>query len=280
MKVKPFVLIDDGQGGFRVFSKKVIEVPVEFIMPGSSQPRTVFGDEELMELAESIKKYGIIQPVILKKEQYGTYTLIAGERRTRAAVMAGLKKVPAIIRDDNEKDAAILSLVENVQRENLSYIEEATAYKRLMDEYGFSQQEIAKHVGKKQSTISNKIRLLALPEEIIEELTKNRLTERHARALLKITDSDLRKLILKRVVDNELNVRQTEKLIEDMLSKSEEEKRRRSKICYINYKVYLNSIRRTFGEISQIEKNAKFFQEEKEDFVEVRILIPKNREAI
>ncbi len=263
-----------------IFSKKVVEIPIELIAPGSAQPRTVFRDEELMELAESIKKYGIIQPVILKKEQYGAYTLIAGERRTRAAVIAGLKKVPAIIRDDDEKDAAILSLVENVQRENLSYIEEAAAYKRLMDEYGLSQHEIAKYVGKKQSTISNKIRLLALPEDIIGVLAENRLTERHARALLKISDSELRKTILKRVVDNELNVRQTEKLIEDMLNKSEEEKRRRSKICYINYKVYVNSIRRTFGEISKLEKNAKIFQDDKDDFVEVRILIPKRREAI
>ena len=258
-----------------MFSKKVIDVPIELISAGEAQPRKVFGDDELQELAESIKEYGVIQPVILKKDKAGQYILIAGERRTRAAILAGLKKVPAIIRDEDEKNAAIIALVENVQRENLSYIEEAVAYKRLMEDHGLTQQEIAKYIGKKQSTVSNKVRLLTLPEDLRESLVENKLTERHARALLRVHDDEMRRKILKRIIDNELNVRQTERIIEEYLKKEEEEKRRKAKICYINYKIYLSTLRRTFGEISRMEKNAKYFQQDLGDSVEVKIIIPK-----
>lgn len=258
-----------------MFAKRVVEVPIDLIVPGESQPRTIFRDEELLELAESIREYGVIQPVILKKDKQGIYSLIAGERRTRAAAMAGLTKVPAIVRDETEKNAAIIALVENVQRENLSYIEEATAYRKLMDEHGLTQQEIARYIGKKQSTVSNKIRLLSLPEDIREKLSENRLTERHARALLKVHDTEMRKRILERIITNDLNVRQSERLIEDFLRKAEEEKHKSTKKCYISYKVYLNSIRRAFGEISRFEKNARIYQEDLGDAIEVKILIPK-----
>ena len=135
------------------------------------------------------------------------------------------------------------------------------------------------YVGKKQSTVSNKIRLLALPEDIRDILAENRLTERHARALLKVPDEEMRKTILKRVADNELNVRQTEKLIEETMRKTEECKRKSNKVCYINYKIYLNSLRKAFGEINKVEKNARYFQNDIGDFMEVKILIPKKKEA-
>ena len=228
--------------GDDMFLKKISEIPLDAIIPGKGQPRKTFGDEELRELSDSIRKYGVIQPVILKRSGYGKYTIIAGERRTRAAALAGLRKIPAVIREEDEKDSAILALVENVQREDLNYMEEAEAYKRLMDEHGLTQQEIADRVGKKQSTVSNKIRLLALPEDIRESLAEHRLTERHARALLKVDEPEVRRTVLKRVIDNGLNVRQTEKLIEDLMKKTEDERRRLNKVCYINYKIYVNSI--------------------------------------
>ncbi len=259
-----------------MYRRKVTEIPLSMICANPSQPRKIFQEEELSELAASIQEFGVIQPIIVKRDKLGKYMLIAGERRTKAAALAGLTKIPAVIREEDEKNTAIIALVENVQRENLSYIEEAYAYKNLMDEHGLTQQEIAKQVGKKQSTISNKVRLLTLPPDIQEVLAENKLTERHARALLKVTDEEARRNILKRVVDSELNVRQTEKLIEDFLEKSEEEKRRSNKICYINYKIYVNSIRKAFGEICTVEKNAKYFQEEKDGFVEIKIIIPKN----
>ena len=167
------------------------EIDVELIRPNPDQPRKQFEQAELEELCESIREFGIIQPLIVKKDRE-EYILIAGERRLRAAVNLGLKTVPALVREATVKESALIALIENVQRENLSYIEEAQAYKRLITEHGLTQTEIARKVGKRQSTISNKLRLLALPEDIQRILAENRLSERHARALLRIEDDALR----------------------------------------------------------------------------------------
>ena len=256
--------------------KKVTDVPVDLIVTNPDQPRKCFGEEELLELKDSIVKYGVIQPVILKKQNNGPYILIAGERRLRAATMAGLTKIPAIIREADDKDAAIIALVENVQRENLGYMEEAQAYNRLMEEYNLTQGEVAERVGKKQSTISNKIRLLSLPKDIQKALIENKLTERHARALLKIPDDETRRVVIEKIISHGLNVRQTEKFIEDVLEKQQEEQRKKNKISYISYKLYLNTIRKTFNEIFQVEQGAKYTQEDKGEYYEVKIVIPKN----
>ena len=250
------------------------EIPVDSIIVNSDQPRKIFQDEDLEELCSSIKEFGVIQPIIVKKVG-GKYLLIAGERRLRATIMAGVDKIPATIRDADERDSALIALVENVQREDLNYIEEAMAYKSLMDDYGLTQSEIAKKVGKKQSTISNKIRLLSLPEEICHALTENKLTERHARALLKIADNNQRKQILKRIIGHNLNVKQSEKLIQDFLTKTEEERRKREKLSFINYRIYINTIKKAFNTIQEVEDGAKYFQEDKGDHLEVRIIIPK-----
>jgi len=255
--------------------KKVSEIPVDIIRVNPDQPRKNFGEDELYELCDSIKKYGVIQPVIVKRDYSGGYILIAGERRLRASIMAGLMKIPAIVREADEHDTAIIALVENVQRENLGFMEEAIAYNRLIEEYGMTQSDLAECVGKKQSTISNKIRLLALPEDIREALVNNRLTERHARALLKLGSDELRRYVIERVVSHGLNVRQTEKLIDDILEKQQEEQRKKNKISYISYKLYVNSIRKTFNEIFQMESGAKYTQEDKGEFMEVKITIPK-----
>lgn len=255
--------------------KKVSDIPVDLIEINPDQPRKIFAEEELLELTESVKKYGVIQPVIVKKNNAGSYVLIAGERRLRASILAGITKIPALIREADEQDSAIIALVENVQRENLGYMEEAQAYNKLIEEYGMTQSEIALRVGKKQSTISNKIRLLALPEDIQDALISNRLTERHARALLKLKEDELRRYVIERVVSHGLNVRQTEKLIEDILEKQQEEQRKKNKISYISYKLYLNTIRKTFNEIFQVENGAKYTQEDMGEYFEVKITIPK-----
>jgi len=252
-----------------------LEIPIDLVSANPDQPRKVFEDKELTELCDSIKEFGIIQPIIVKRDNKGMYQVIAGERRLRAATLAGLKKIPAIVREADEKDSALLALVENVQRENLSYIEEAFAYRRLMEEYGLTQAEIAKRVGKQQSTISNKIRILSLPPDIQKVLAESQLTERHARALLKVNDDKIRKVILNRIIEHGLNVKQTEKLIEDVMAKQEEEKRKGEKLRYINYRIYLNTLKKAFSSISDVEKNARYYQEDKGDFLEVRIIIPK-----
>ena len=254
---------------------QVIMVPLEKIEANPQQPRKIFKDEGMEELTGSIKEYGVLQPIILKDEKE-RYTIIAGERRYRAAQLAGLEKIPAIIKTMETKEAALIALVENVQREDLNFLEEARAYKKLMDDFNLTQGEIAEKVNKRQSTISNKIRVLSLPEDIQEQLVDNRLTERHARALLKIPDDEDRKQVMERIVANGLNVKQTEKLIEDVLTKKEEALRKRRKVNYISYKIYLNTIRKAFNQIKEMENNVKMSQEDKGDFLEVKILLPKN----
>ena len=255
---------------------KVVQLSIGEIFANPDQPRKVFKDEELMELSASIQDYGVLQPVIVRPWEDGRYILIAGERRYRAARLAGLKRIPAIIRNMEEEEAALVALVENVQREDLNYIEEAKAYKRLMEDFNLTQGEIAQKVGKQQSTISNKIRILSLPEEIQVVLTEHKLTERHARALLRLSDGEDRKKVISRIVKNNLNVKQTEKLIEDVLRSKEAQISKRKKINYISYKIYVNTIRKAFGQIQEMEKGAKFSQEDKGDFLELKITIPKN----
>lgn len=254
--------------------KNQTEIPVDRIVINPDQPRKIFLEKELEELCTSIREFGVIQPIIVKQTG-DRYMLIAGERRLKACIMAGLKKIPAIIRNADEKDAALISLVENVQRENLNYIEEATAYKSLMEDFGLTQGEIAKRVGKQQSTISNKIRLLSLPESIRVSLTEHQLTERHARALLKIPEDTQRKRVLDKIVAHNLNVKQSEKLIDDFIAKAEEERRKSEKLRFINYRIYINTIRKAFTSIHDVEEGAEYFQEDKGDHLEVRIIIPK-----
>lgn len=256
--------------------RKIVEIPMDLICANPDQPRKTFKDEELEDLKNSIQEYGVLQPILLKKDKYGLYIIIAGERRYRAAQKAGLTKIPAIVKEATDKDAAVMALVENVQRENLSFFEEAYAYKRLMEEFKLSQNEISKKVGKQQSTISNKMRILALPPAIQEKLYQGRLTERHARALLRLESEQLMEKVLDKVIKDGLNVKQTEDYIEETLLIHEAERKKRNTIRYINYKIYVNSLRKVFGEILTMEKGARFYQEDKGDLIEVKITIPKN----
>lgn len=245
-----------------------------------NQPRTDFEDDVLDELSESIKEFGIIQPLIVKRVNKDRYELIAGERRLRAATRAGLETVPVIVREADEQQSALIALIENVQRENLSFLEEARAYKKLMEVHGLTQTMIAQKVGKKQSTISNKLRLLSLPDDIQKVITENKLTERHARALLKVEDEEMRHYIIERIIKNNLNVTQSEKLINDILSKQENSRHGGERIHFINYRLYVNTVKKAFATIFESEKNAQFFQEDKGDMVEMRILIPKRSENV
>ena len=199
-----------------MFIKKTMEVPVELIKANSEQPRKNFAEEQLIELRDSIKEFGVLQPLILKREVNGDYLLIAGERRLRAAMMAGLDRVPAVIKDASDEEVSLIALVENIQRENLGYIEEAKAYRNIMEKYGMSQLALSEKLGKNQSTISNKIRLLSLPKDIQDILVENKLTERHARALLKIEDDQMRRVVIGKVLKHGFNVKQTEKLVDDI----------------------------------------------------------------
>lgn len=259
--------------------KKSSDIPIHLIKANTQQPRKNFEEEQLMELKESIEEFGVLQPLLVKKEADGFYLLIAGERRLRAAMLAGLEKVPVIIKDVTDEELNMIALVENIQRENLGFIEEAKAYQYLMETYGMTQNMLSEKLGKKQSTISNKIRILNLPEEIQELLVENKLTERHARALLKIEDDDQRRAIIEKVIRYGFNVKQTEKLIEEYLAKREVQEKEKNKIKHISYKLYLNTLKKTFHDMNLTEKGATFSQEDMGDDLKITITIPKELEV-
>jgi len=263
-----------------MFIKKTMEIPVTLIKANKQQPRKVFKEEQLIELRDSIKEFGILQPLLLKREAGGGFLVIAGERRLRAAVMAGLDRVPAIVKNASEEEVALIALVENIQRENLGYIEEAKAYQQLMEKYGINQIELAERLGKNQSTISNKIRILNLPEDIQKMLIENKLTERHARSLLKVDDDRYRRIIIDKVIKHGFNVRQTEKLVEEYIAGEAERRREKNKVRHISYKLYLNTLRKTFNDMELGEKGARFEQVDDDSELKIVITIPKGIEGM
>ena len=202
--------------------EKIYYINVEDILPNRFQPRLAFDEKELNDLANSISKYGIIQPIVLRKIA-NKYEIIAGERRYKAACLAGLKSVPAIINNTDDNTSAEIALLENLQRKNLTVIEEAQSYKRLLDK-GFTQEDIANKLGISQSSIANKMRLLNLPKEVKDALLYNKISERHARSLLSLNDSDLQKNLLDRIINEKLTVKQTEEEVSTLLMRNNEEK--------------------------------------------------------
>ncbi|MBR5137727.1 MAG: ParB/RepB/Spo0J family partition protein [Clostridia bacterium] len=190
----------------------VIELDIDKVMSNKAQPRKFFDDNKIVELAESIKEHGVIQPIIVKKNG-DNWMIIAGERRWRASRVAGLKKIPAIIKDYSERELMEVSLIENIQREDLNPIEEAEAYEKLIEEYNFTQENLGKSVGKDRSTITNSLRLLKSSEEVREKLITGELSTGHARAILGLQDKSKEPELLKAILGAHLSVRETEKLV-------------------------------------------------------------------
>ena len=197
-------------------NKDAVTVRISEVEPNRRQPRKVFDDEKLAELAESIKTFGLLQPILVQKRE-GYYEIIAGERRWRAALKAGLKEIPVIIREYSEKEILELSLIENIQREDLNPIEEAQAYKRLMDEFDMSQADVAQRVSKSRSAVANSMRLLRLEEEVQKMLTDGKISMGHARALLPLESPGKQTEVAGKIVEQQLSVRSTEKLVKEML---------------------------------------------------------------
>lgn len=197
-------------------NKEVVMVRLSDIIPNRFQPRLTFDEEALNELANSIKEHGIIQPLILR-DLGSKYEIIAGERRYKASTLAGLTEVPAIVGSMDDQTSAELALIENIQRKDLSAIEEAKSYKKILDMGNFTQEELAKRMGKGQSTIANKMRLLALTNEVQVALMNNLISERHARCLLQIKDESKQKEVLNKIITERMNVRDTDEYIKNML---------------------------------------------------------------
>ena len=205
-------------------SSAISELKINEIEPNKEQPRKQFDQEKLKGLADSIKQHGVVQPIIVKKNENG-YSIIAGERRWRAAKIAGLKTIPAIIKDLTTREIIEIALIENIQREDLNPVEEAEAYKKLIDEHGLTQEALSKVVGKSRAAIANSIRLLTLSEAVKEMLVNDLLTPGHARTLITIEDEEKQNRLANTIVERNLNVRDTEKLIKNLTA---EKKKRKS----------------------------------------------------
>ncbi|WP_018086153.1 ParB/RepB/Spo0J family partition protein [Desulfurispora thermophila] len=194
----------------------LLEIDMSLIKPNPRQPRQNMADDKLQELADSIREHGVVQPVVVRRLDDGSYELIAGERRWRACRLLQLSKIPAIVRNYNDLEAAAVALIENIQRENLNPLEEAVAYRRLIDEYGLTQEDLSQRVGKSRPFISNMLRLLHLPDEVKEMINQGQLTAGHARAVLAAPDEKLQVKIARKVVTRGLSVRQTEELVKSL----------------------------------------------------------------
>ena len=205
-------------------SAEVYDIPQDLIIPNPNQPRKRFDFDGLEELAQSIRENGILQPITVRSTDDKKFELIAGERRLRAARLVGMTKIPALVIDMQQKDSALFALIENLQRQDLSFFEEAEALETLITDYKMSRDDVAKKLSIAQSTLSNKLRILKLPEEMRFRLAKAGLTERHARALLSLEDDAQRERALSIMIDRHLTVQESERMIEQMLSRNSKTK--------------------------------------------------------
>ncbi len=214
--------------------EEIIEVKISDLRPNPYQPRKVFDESKLEELSSSIKEHGVFQPIIIKKSIKG-YEIIAGERRVKASQKAGLEKIPAIIRDFTDEEMMEIALLENLQRENLNSIEEAAAYKKLLENLSITQEELAKKLGKSRSHITNMLGLLSLPEEVKEMITDNKISMSHARVLSKIEEKEKVLELARKIIDNNLNVRDLEEISKDkdIVKKHKNEKHKVNEYYYI-----------------------------------------------
>ena len=254
----------------------VIRVPVKKIQANPYQPRKDFEPEALEDLAASIAEYGVLQPLLVARGNDDNFLLIAGERRLRASKMAGLLDVPVIVSSYTEQQIAEIALIENLQREDLHFLEEAEGYEKLMTQFNLTQEAMAVRVGKKQSTIANKLRLLNLPLEIRNVLKEAQLTERHGRALLKLKNGELQEQVLKQIIKNGWNVKQTEEHIAKILDEAAPKQKKRLVIVN-DVRIYLNSVKKIVSTINDAGIPAQIKQELDGDDVVVTLRIKNTK---
>ena len=258
-----------GRGG-------IVQVPVNEIDPNPNQPRRVFDGESLAALAESIKQYGVLSPISVRLH-YGRYELIAGERRLRAARLAGLTRVPCLVLDVDMEESGLLAMVENLQREDLDFVEEARGISNLIRMFDMSQEEAARRLGLSQSAVANKLRLLKLPPDILAALRDKGLTERHGRALLRLGTPEDPRAALAAICAQGLNVAQTDAYIDALLTakKAEEKPARRRAFILKDVRVFLNTLTHSLDLMKQGGIAAGMKKQETEDELIVTISIPK-----
>ena len=276
----------------RVAAGTLLSIPIEMIRPSPVQPRKYFCPEGIDELAGSISRYGIIQPLMVRRRG-DQYELVAGERRLRAAGQAGLSEVPCIVMKVNMEESGIIALIENLQRRDLDFIEEAEGIAQLIKLFGMSQEEAAKRLGKSQSSVANKLRVLKLPEDILEELRNARLSERHARSLLRLKSADIQRIALRYIIAEGLNVAAAEMYIDKLMNEPEEEipeqestnepgKKHAKKTLFVmkDVRLFMNTISRSLDIMKQGGIDAGMEKEETEAAVILKISIPKGKKQV
>ena len=260
--------------------RKIESIPVNAIRPNPYQPRRSFNEKSIDELAKSIRRYGLIQPIVVRKDSAGTFELIAGERRLRATKKAGFLTINALVYLAGEQDSAVMALIENLQRENLHFFDEAEAYKNLLMEHGLTQEELARKIGKNQSTVANKLRILRLAPSVRMAVLENRLTERHARTLLRLPDEETQLQVVAKIGRDCLSVKCTEELVEKILDKCyrDEHATTRKKMLGVfrDSRLLINGIRKLVDQMSSSGLQAKYDIHDAGDSFEVCVSIPKN----
>ena len=259
----------------------ILYLRTDELQPNPVQPRTVFDEDALAELAESIRSYGILHPLTVRRRA-GRYELVAGERRLRAAKLAGLREVPCVLMDVNMEDAGLIALIENLQRRDLDFLEEANGIRQLIRMFGMSQEEAARRLGKSQSAVANKLRLLKLPEDVLETLRSRGLSERHARALLRLPDDRERRAALGKIIEKDMTVAAAESYIDMLLAQKDapegtacaEGKR---SFVMRDLRLFLNSVTRSLELMKRGGVSADMEKRETPDALILTISIPKGR---
>lgn len=253
-------------------------VPIDAIIPNPFQPRKNFLPTALEDLAASIREYGVIQPLLVRQSEHG-FELVAGERRLRASKLAGLVEVPVIVKKMEDKETAEIAMIENLQREDLHFLEEAEGFSKLMATFAFTQEELAKRMGKSQSTIANKLRLLKLSDQIRGQIFSAGLTERHARVLLKLPQEEMQVKALTEIIDKQMNVRETEQFIEKILETAVTKKKTKKKVVGIvrDVRIYLNTINQLTKQMKKSGLQVEVKQEQSEEYITVSMVIPKQK---
>lgn len=253
--------------------RQLRRIRINQIKRNPHQPRKYFDPEAIDQLADSIRLYGVLNPLSVRKVG-DSYELIAGERRLRASRIAGLTEIPCIVMSASEEDSSALALVENLQRRDLDFFEEAEGFKKLIDTFGLTQEEAAHKVGKTQSAVANKLRLLRLSPKNVEMIRESGLTERHARAILRLADETARLDATRHVIEHQMNVSRTEQYIDHLLSAPKEEQRRPMVRLLKDVRFFLNTVDKAVNVMKDSGVNAKMEREEKGDDIVLRILIP------
>lgn len=286
-KTEPIVKNEVEQAEAVHAAEEVIKLPIDQIVPNRFQPRTIFDDEKIEELSRTIHTHGVIQPIVVRKTSDNQYEIIAGERRYRAMKKLQWTEVPAIVRNLTDKETASIALIENLQREELTAIEEAVAYQKLLELHELTQEALAQRLGKGQSTVANKLRLLRLPDEVQQAILKRKISERHARALIAIKDQPLQLEILQLAIENDWNVRQLEEQIQAILHPVADEQEEpipkkakpKRKAISKDVRIALNTIKQSLTMVTKSGITVKTEEEDTEEYYQITVKIPKKKKV-